>query len=157
MIVIHNPQTWNDEQQSRAVHWMERMRLMNSRELGFVPLKAYREGIPRGRVLLAETAGVIAGFLLFTHTKTKGVKVMQIAVHPDYRRQHIGTSLMLALAERHADEVLTLWCRADLDANNFWKAMVMKVLALNENNNKERIALVRWGALCSSTYSASLS
>ncbi|RKT51532.1 mycothiol synthase [Saccharothrix australiensis] len=71
-----------------------------------------RPGAPGSGHLLARDGGALVGYLhLDLFGDADGNRVAELAVHPDHRRQGIGTALVTAAAERA--EPLRVWAHGD--------------------------------------------
>ena len=72
------------------------------------PADGYRLLLNQGRrLLVAEIDGVVSGFLLYQELPDDEAEILNIAVHPDFRRRGLGRALIERLAhERPGPQLL---------------------------------------------------
>lgn len=111
---------------------IDKLQRDNSYAVGFIQQTIWDKYVFGGErnffVLIVEANNDPVGYTLITPGRGMGsyLRIQQIAVRDDARRLHYGNALM-SVIERFAREQqragARLRCRADLDSNNFWKAM----------------------------------
>lgn len=114
-----------------------------SGNVGFLPLQTFERYIEAGQVIIAEENGWPAGYVSFCGS-TKGIlRILQVAVHHDLLREHIGTDMlqiMDAYAREHSLSVARLTCRDGLPANHFWPtAGFLQTAIYNRATTRKRL------------------
>lgn len=114
--------------------------------VGFLPMSRYEIEITRGRntVMVLRENGDHVGFLYWTRGWPVAT-IQQIVIRGDARRIERGTALVdAACAEMAAQRRygVTLRCRADLPAIEFWKALGFR--AVRYENSGRRGPAVRF-------------
>ncbi len=99
----------------------------NKSALGFLPSSAFREQAFRNRLWIAtrEETNEFLGYLLFG-VRFPSIKIFQIFVSPENRKQGIASNLVRQLVDFGEDNnYLTISARvaADLPANRFWESI----------------------------------
>lgn len=96
----------------------------HTKELGFLPMQTIHDLVDAGRVLLSQANDDPVGYLIHGAYR-KRFKIFQTCTQLDARR-HTFASQTLATAIKQAQKnnvhVISLHCRIDLEANEFWKA-----------------------------------
>lgn len=97
-------------------------------EIGYIGQEATRVRVEQQNVLIStendEPAGMLLGKLI-APTMPGVTPIFQAAVCYDAQRRHHGEALVHALKRRSiaaGNTAIQLWCRTDLDANEFWRA-----------------------------------
>lgn len=85
-------------------------------ELGFVMLPSLRESINRQTLLVAEVNRQVVGFVNARLRRDGRTTIYEIAVHRNWRRNHIGASLLRAFPG-----AVRLKCTLDNPANEFYQ------------------------------------
>ena len=73
--------------------------------------------------------GRLAGLLGLTHRPEEGV-INHVAIHPDYRRQGLGRTLVGAIMELDSNVQLT--AETDQEAVNFYRKLGFQITSLGE-------------------------
>lgn len=110
-------------------------------ELGFLPRTIYEPMWHAGRLYTAEENGEPCGFILRGPYK-KTVRIYQTCIVDELRWMEHGRNLVQRII-REAIETdvhqISLWCAADLAANQFWNACDFDLAAQNVlRRNKDR-------------------
>lgn len=119
-----------------------------SNQLGFLPDAALREYVDRGRVLLCQDNGEPAGYLLRPRrlaSLPSCVPLVQTAICYDAQRRALGLSLVEAAAAAallDGRSTLQAWCRADIEATQFWRAAGFVAVAQRRTANARGHALI---------------
>ena len=122
------------------ITWMkkfcERLRKENSKELGFIPERAYHDAIIRNRIIIAfKSRGHFEnqdglGFLYFGRVGEIAT-IYQIAVEKQHRRKGIATDLVSRLAWHSGamfTTMLKLRCRKNIEPGvELWKRVGMTI------------------------------
>jgi len=113
----------------------------NRNSLGFIPKKKFEEIIEQHRGIVATQDDVAIGFVIYRHRKTDlKTTLSEICVHNDYRNQHIGSKLILALiqdCERQSREFIQLKCPIDLAANGFYEKLGFRLHTIEEGKKRQ--------------------
>lgn len=118
----------------------EKLRRRNTKNLGFIPEKAYFEAIIRNRIRLwwEETYEEIVGFIYYG-CKDEYTTIYQICVHEDFRRQGIAKELLLSVESDPTTTKTThikLRCREDIKGNAFWIATGFELIDQEDEENE---------------------
>jgi ribosomal protein S18 acetylase RimI-like enzyme len=91
---------------------------------------------PDHRILCAKVGSEVIGFIVYRIT-TSSVRVLSLAVEPEYRRQGIGKRLInrakMSLSENRPYFALDV-DQGNLDAHNFLKALKIRGRSINPDN-----------------------
>lgn len=93
-------------------------------ELGFLRRPALLEAIQRKELLVAQNGTNLIGFVEYRHRRDLQTTLYNIVVHPNYRNQGMGRSLVAALerdALQKGKTLIVLKCPEDLSANFFYE------------------------------------
>jgi N-acetylglutamate synthase-like GNAT family acetyltransferase len=121
-----------------------------SNELGFLPTMAVNWYIDNGRVLLRQLNGQEAGYLLGrSHLRCQPwvAPLTQTAISFDAQLRDLGRSLVEHAAVTAAADgrsILQAWCRVDLQANEFWRALGFTAVGIRRPNNQRQQPLLLW-------------
>lgn len=121
-----------------------------SNELGFLPHMAVDWYIDNGRVLLRQLNGQHAGYLLGrSHLRCQPwvAPLTQTAISFDAQLRDLGRGLVEHAAVTAAADgrsILQAWCRVDLDANEFWRAMGFTAVGIRRPDNQRQQPLLLW-------------
>jgi len=121
-----------------------------SEQLGYIPRQPTEAHLLAGNILLAETNDDDTGFLLIlpglAHQPTTAA-IIQAAIRLDAQRQTYGLQLV-TLAETAARQagktIIQAACRANLEANLFWKAAGYQITAYHAAGHKRRNQTLLW-------------
>lgn len=94
-------------------------------ELGFLPWPAILRYADAGSIYLLENGGELLSFVII-HSHARRLAVYQMWTREDVRRHSFAKSLLdiaIPQANKKWEKTISLWCRAELDANYFWRAM----------------------------------
>ena len=101
----------------------------HSKELGFLPYPvAYDDAIHKNNIIVAETDGGFAGFLLFSYSRST---IRAVQTYAKLKRQGVGTAMVKYLIEygnSHAAEKIRARVGADLGASRFWETLGFKLV-----------------------------
>jgi hypothetical protein len=129
-----------------VVHLQKRF----TNEIGYIGQEASRWYLEHQGVVIAQENDEPAGFLLFKpHAPTMPaiVPIFQAAIAYDARRRHHGLRLVehvkrTAMAANK--RLVQLWCRCELEANDFWKAAGFVAVAARPGGRGRKIPHVLW-------------
>lgn len=130
--------------------FIEHLARSNTEEVGFLPKQAIGEYIDRRAVMLAMENGDPAGYLLGKHHVPDypgTTMIHQACVCFDARRRALGLSLVkryTTAAAVSGNGAVQLWCRGNLDANEFWKAAGFEAMALRPGGERRGIPHILW-------------
>lgn len=97
-----------------------------SKELGYVPLSAYREQAKKGNLILLTTGVNVVGFCNYNIRKKDNVGVIyEIAVHPAMRGKAGGKKMIEEVLTKC--NVIELKCPIDNASNNFYNKIGIKL------------------------------
>lgn len=126
------------------------LQLRFSNQIGFIPPTATQREIEWGHVFHAALNDDDAGFLLVQPAlsgQRTTAAIIQAAVRMDAQRQKIGLALVAAIAAKAqaaGSTILQCFCRADLEANLFWKAAGFEAVATRRGGNKHDQNCTLW-------------
>ena len=128
--IVYDPShpSTSETRREFLARWMEDLRKIEGRSLGFVPRDTFLMAINRGRVLItADRIGhytAPAGFLLWGVRRNVATIHMLAVIRMSRRRGHATALLTCIEADPSLEHVDTirLGCREDLTANHFWLA-----------------------------------
>lgn len=118
----------------------------NREALGFIVAAVFVDAVHRNRLLVAESAGEVIGFVRYNH-RVRGAEttLYDICVARSFRLQGVGRSLTAALREvcqsnkRHA---IIARCPEDLSANAFYARLGFQQITV-EPGRRRRLVLWR--------------
>lgn len=120
------------------------------REIGYIPPVAIERETRRGNVIHGSLNDDDTGFLLI-HPKLSwnptATAIIQTAVRLDAQRESLGSALVgqAALdALARGQSILQCWCRADIEANAFWKALGFEQVATREGGKNAGTHHILW-------------
>jgi N-acetylglutamate synthase-like GNAT family acetyltransferase len=122
----------------------------HSNAIGFIPAEGVANYVTMRLVKLAFENDEPAGFILAKHRvpDTPGIaQIHQAAICYDLQRRHIGFSLVkqtIAAAAVERAALIQLWCRSDLEANEFWRIAGFEAIALREGGTRRDHPHVLW-------------
>ena len=125
---------------------LQRIEARGADSLGFIPRGAYEdevEGRRSGDVLVGVENGDLVGFIYATHNVAGVTRVQQVAVQDDARRLEIGTQLVDAVTGEN-DWLLSLRCRENLPAVEFWRNLGFEVQGVDRPPTKRKQGVVRF-------------
>lgn len=118
-----------------------------SGNVGFLPSQTFERYIERGQIIIAEENGWPAGYISFCGSSKGLVRVLQVAVHHDLLREHVGTDMMRIIqqhAESNGASITRLTCRDGLPANDFWPTIGFVQTAVYARRTTRRRLLREW-------------
>ena len=118
-----------------------------SGNVGFLPSQTFERYIERGQIIIAEENGWPAGYISFCGSSKGLVRVLQVAVHHDLLREHVGTDMMRIIqqhAESNGASITRLTCRDGLPANDFWPTLGFVQTAVYARRTTRRRLLREW-------------
>jgi ribosomal protein S18 acetylase RimI-like enzyme len=98
----------------------------NSQRLGFIPKSRVEQYVNDNQVFFAKEGGLESGFCIVGNGNNTNLKIYQHCIQEDLRRLNIGKKLfndVEFIARNKGYETISLRCRANLEANKFWKAL----------------------------------
>jgi len=119
-------------------------------EIGYLAPTARTWYTAQGGISIALENGEPAGFLLYKpHSPAAPhiVPIFQAAICYDAQRRHHGTLLVEQLIDRYANSakhLIQLWCRADLEANDFWHAARFTPVAVRTGGKQRNTPHLLW-------------
>lgn len=118
----------------------------NKGTLGFLAADAVRECAERGWILAAVAGEELLGYLLFRRPPSKDrASITHLCVASDSRRSGVASALVRALKEESADLAgISLWCRRDYEAANFWPTRGFVVVAEKAGRGIQPHLLENW-------------
>jgi len=122
----------------------------NSNALGFIPQEAVEWYIQNHLVNLVDENGDAAGFILAKHAQPDApgiTSIHQACICYDARRRQAGLALVnrvKAIGAAHGNGVMQLWCRGELDANEFWQAAGFEAVGLRAGGSRRNIPHILW-------------
>src|SRR5688572_6296551 len=111
------------------VPFIDKLRDMHRKSMGFMPLKEIEGKINAGHALIAEEySGMPIGYCIAQDKYMKREEVgivYALNVLPGKHRKLIGATLIRAVFERAAYgcKLFCCWCAQDLEANYFWESI----------------------------------
>jgi len=148
MILLYEPFFQTPADQKLITHRCEQARCNCKGALGFLPLQAYEQAVKKRRMLVAAKfddygfSEAFVGFAIWSQT-ARQIKILQLFVEEDWRRQRIGTRLVRA-AEKFRKETdwSSLRVRSDFeDANRFWRSIGYGLEESVDDSNKKGIPI----------------
>lgn len=122
----------------------------NSNALGFIPREAVEWYIANHLVNLVDENGDAAGFILAKHRQPDApgmTSIHQACICYDARRRSAGLALVnrvKAIGAAQCNGLMQLWCRGELDANEFWKAAGFEAVGLRAGGARRGIPHILW-------------
>ncbi len=118
----------------RDLPWVDALQKQQSRELGFLQMKALEGKVQLGQVLVATVMDRPAGYLIASDRYMKRDElglITQVNVEAKYRRSLVAARLVQGQFDRSAYgcRLYAAWCAQDLEANRFWEAMGFVAIA----------------------------
>jgi hypothetical protein len=116
------------------VWFIDKLRDLHGKAMGFMPLKEIEGKISAGQVLIAEVGGLPVGYCIAQDRYFKrddlGI-IYALNVAPTAHRRLIGASLIKATFDRAAYgcKLFCCWVAQDLNANHFWESIGFLPLA----------------------------
>lgn len=131
----------------------EHLQRMEPHALGFLPMSAYHHAARRGTIQpIRLSRGRPVGFLLHGPPRPGSfVRIYQIAVTPDHRREYHGTHKLRDLqnlAEKHGTDWITLRCADDLPALEFWRSVGALELCTRPGSKRTGRTLIELAIPC---------
>lgn len=118
----------------------------NTEEIGFLPAPKVEAYLRRGQVLTERENDELCGFLVFG-SGWPDLRVYQSCIQYDARRVAHGVRLvgrLESIASQRGYESISLWCAAELEANEFWAACGFEVLGRKAGGARRGRELIRW-------------
>jgi hypothetical protein len=118
--------------------------------LGFLSTAALAAKIERGHVTIAETTTGLAGYAITSNAlrwQPLLRSITQIAIVPGQQRRHTAAALIaqqVAAANADSQVGIQAICRADLDANQFWKCLHFVPICYLTPDTARRQPLIVW-------------
>lgn len=112
----------------------------HTHELGFLPRQTIIALYDAGRIELAETDRDALGYIMRGSFR-KRCRIYQTCIRPDARRHTFGSqtlSEVIRQAIAAKVHVISLWCAADLEANEFWLANGFQTLGTRIKSTQKR-------------------
>lgn len=122
----------------------------NTEALGFIPQAGVEQYLARRGVVLALENDTPAGFLLGNHAAPENpgmTLIHQACICYDARRRALGLELVARVAQHAAvarNGAMQLWCRGELDANDFWRAAGFEAMGLRSGGDRRGIPQILW-------------
>jgi ribosomal protein S18 acetylase RimI-like enzyme len=113
---------------------------IESHRLGFVPTKGLRDAVQDCRVFYATVGGHLVAYML-TSENPVFATIVQLCVHPDFRRQGIATRLFKAF-RRSTRKDIHAKVRGDLPANLFWNSTGSIIMESIVHDKSQKLANV---------------
>lgn len=115
--------------------------------VGFLPRSTFERYIERGQIIVAEENGWPAGYISFCGASKGLLRILQVAVHLDLLREHVGTDMMTAIETYGLNNGLSvsrLTCRDGLEANGFWPTLGFVQSAVYSRRTTRKRLLREW-------------
>jgi ribosomal protein S18 acetylase RimI-like enzyme len=119
--------------------------------VGFIPRAGVLEHLDRGNVTIALENGDPAGYLLGDRSREAPAvhRISQAAVAFDAQRRHHGLQLVDELVKRllltdRPPALLSLWCREELEANEFWRAAGFELIGRRDAGGRRGGRQILW-------------
>jgi N-acetylglutamate synthase-like GNAT family acetyltransferase len=122
----------------------------HTNQIGFIPRQATETYLAWRQIAIAMENDQPAGYLLHKHNvgDLPGVTAIhQAAICYDLRRRHLGMELVAHVRMRAAlagNAMLQLWCRGDIEANEFWRAAGFEAMGLRDGGTGRDIPHILW-------------
>jgi GNAT superfamily N-acetyltransferase len=112
--------------------------------VGFLPKMAFEREIDAGgRILIGRENGDEVGYIYATRNRHGVTKIQQVLVQDDARRLEIGSTLVDAVTSPN-DWLLSLRCRENLPAVQFWKDMGFQIMELDTSPKRRGFGVYRF-------------
>ena len=112
--------------------------------VGFLPRVAFEREIAKGgRILIGRENEDEVGYIYATQNHHGITKIQQVVVQDDARRLEIGSKFVDAVTSPH-DWLLSLRCRENLPAVQFWKDMGFEVVELDTTPKRRGFGVYRF-------------
>lgn len=121
-----------------------------SNELGFLPRQAIDWYLDNGRILLQLENGQAAGYLLGRRAlrcQPWTAPLTQTAIRYDAQHRDNGRILVEHAAARAAADgrsIIQAWCRIDIEATAFWRALGFSAVAIRRPPTTRQQPLILW-------------
>jgi len=124
---------------SKDWKFLDKLMKDESKKIGFLQRRTWDKYVWGGErnfiTLICEKNNQMVGYVFFTPGIgiNRPVKIQQIVIQEDCRRIEYGTALCDCIADfcfTYERSGISLRCRADLEANNFWKALGFKLIKI---------------------------
>jgi hypothetical protein len=118
--------------------------------IGFIPDEATERELNAGNILMGMINDDDAGFLFVKRSLTSQpstAAIIQAAVRMDAQRQRVGLELVKKIEDEAIAQgrtILQAACRADLEANSFWKAAGFVAVATKAGGKKFHTEVILW-------------
>jgi L-amino acid N-acyltransferase YncA len=118
--------------------------------VGFIPWPAFEQRARRGDVIVASDDYGLLGYALVycpSRRPAAPLQLHQVIVRQTARRAGVGRMLVAtaaALANTQGRQIVQAWCRVDLEASCFWRALDFDAVAIRPGGKKRRSALILW-------------
>ena len=125
---------------------LQRLEARGADGLGFVPRTAYEDTINQargGQILVATENEDRVGFIYSAANSAGVTKIYQVAVQDDARRLEIGTALVDSVTDVNG-WLLSLRCRENLPAIQFWQDLGFTVGGVDRTPNKRKSPVIRF-------------
>lgn len=122
------------------ISWITKESLKGSYALGFIPHAAYdRYSRVRGLYTWEESGELLA--FVVCRVRHLRLRIFQIWTRCDARRELFAAQMIGALLEikKHDAVWASCWCREDLDATAFWKAVGFRAISYRRGGNQRKI------------------
>ena len=127
---------------------LQRIETNREDSIGFIPRVCYEneiEGRRNGLLLLARENDDEVGFVYATH-RGGVVKIQQVAVQDDARRLEVGSLLVDATIAPN-DWVMSLRCRENLPAVDFWLNLGFEIQGVDRTPTKRGKGVLRFSKI----------
>ena len=112
--------------------------------VGFLPRVAFeREIAANGLILISRENDDEVGYIYATRNRHGVTRIQQVVVQDDARRLEIGSALVDAVTAPH-DWLLSLRCRENLPAVQFWKDRGFQVVAIDSTPTRRGVGVYRF-------------
>ena len=161
--MLFRPHAWDPKKETEDIQeiaaiFCEGIRKKHSHQLGFFPEKTYILAVKRGRIRIAEMiiqfdspfgkqgATIQTGFVFFGLRKPEA-RIYQICLNPEWRGKGLGRE-MVEEVQREATKsgcaIVTLRCRGDLQANDFWDHLGYENYKTEDTKNTRKSPIRSW-------------
>lgn len=124
--------------------YVDSLQKKNAEALSFYPKCVFERESENKRIFLGLLNGQPCGYL-YVGAAGGDVKLHQVCIQYDARRKMYGACLVKAVEDYASGSFsITLRCGFDLDANNFWKEMGFKCIAVKDGGIRRMRKINVW-------------
>lgn len=116
----------------------------NRRTLGLMPRSAFGEFAARGRLLVAQVEGGLAGYALYEVARRR-VRLTHLCVSESHRGRGVARRLVAAISDKHGDLAgILVKCRLDYPAHGLWPVLGFEPKHETPGRGKDGATLIHW-------------